>query len=133
MKQITYNYSLKEVAGMIGSLEDLPDGWWNLGVIFEQLAGYMPAIDSKQDPDPYPGAMARVVGVALTPIDAPPDNNWYPHAILVKDGRVIMERENGSDQHSSGPVESSEGPGGYSGSTEEDTSRPRRHPYRIVR
>ena len=133
MKQITYNYSLKEVAGMIGSLEDLPDGWWNLGVIFEQLAGYMPAIDSKQDPDPYPGAMARVVGVALTPIDAPPDNNWNPHAILVKDGRVIMERENGSDQHSGGSVESSEGPGGYSRPTDANPPRSSRHPYRIVR
>ena len=132
MKQVTYSYSLKEIAGIIATHDDVPDGWWNLGIIFEQLAGYMPAIDSKQDPDPYPGAMARVVGVALTPIDAPPDNNWYPHAILVKDGRVIMERENGIDQHSSGSVESSEGPRGHSGSSDENPSRPSRHPYRIV-
>lgn len=132
MKQVTYSYSLKEVAAVIATHDDVPDGWWNLGTIVEQLAGYMPAVDGKQDPNPYPGSMARIIGVTLSPIDVPPNNNWYPHAILVKDGRVIMERDNGTDQHSSGSVESSEGPGGYSRPVKENPPGPRRYPYGIV-
>jgi hypothetical protein len=127
MKQVRYDYTLKEVAAALAAKENLDDGWWNVGVVFEQVGRVFPPMDSQQAPDAYPGIMARVVQITLTPVEAPNTPAWYPHAIEVRDGVIIMERNNGIDRDNSRPIESSEGPGGYSRPVEENSSRSRRY------
>lgn len=113
MKSVKYEYTLKELAGMIATMEMVPDGWWDLAVSFEQLATMIPAISGQQDPNPYPGAMARVLGLILVPSEPPPDKNWYPHAIEVRGGRVIMERNNDNPGDQGRPEPDSPSPRGH--------------------
>lgn len=106
MKQVRYDYTLKEVAAALAARENLDDGWWNVGMVFEQVGRVFPAMDSQQDPDAYPGIMARVVSLSLTPVEPPPSVHWYPHAIEVRNGVIITERNNGIDPDSGRLIES---------------------------
>lgn len=118
MKQINYNYSLKELSTIVARMEDLEDGYWELSFLFEQLATPIAQTNPSQQQGVFPGTVTRIVGAQLYRL---PDGNPTPHSVLVRNGQIISQTEviNGIDRNNSGSQQSGEGPGGYSRPTSE--------------